>query len=139
MDIEIRPITKNEHEKAWRVLRELRSPLSHEQFETALAIQSREYGYELIGAFCDKALLGVMGLRPMHTFARGAHLHVDDLVVAREARGRGIGTRLIEFARGRAASENMAHVFLDSRPDALTFYERHGYREHPSVLVRKDL
>jgi len=139
MDIAIRPINKDEHKNAWRVLRELRSALSYEQFEASLAVQSREHRYELFGAYSDETLLGVMGLRPVHTFARGAHLHVDDLVVAHDARGRGIGTRLIEFARNRAAAQGMKHVFLDSRPNALPFYEHHGYQRHDSVLVREDL
>lgn len=139
MDIQIRPVRKHEREDAWRVLRELRSALSYEQFETSLTIQSREHRYELIGAYADDRLLGVMGLRPVHTFARGGHMHVDDLVVTTAARGEGIGALLIGFAEARAAAQGMKHVFLDSRPDALPFYERHGYRQHASVLVRKDL
>lgn len=139
MDVEIRPITKNEHPDAWRVLKELRSTLSREQFETAWALQADQHDYELIGAFRNTVLLGVMGFRPVHTFARGMHLHVDDLVVTIEARDQGIGSCLIAFAEAHAAAREMKHVFLDSRPEALAFYVEHGYRQHASVLMRKDL
>ena len=121
------------------MLKELRSALSFEQFESALDIQSRQEGYILIGAFVNGDLLGVMGMRPVHTFARGAHLHVDDLVVAGSARGTGIGHRLLEYAERHARKYGMAQVFLDSLPDAIGFYERDGYRRHESILVKKRL
>ena len=139
MDIEIRPIEQNERRDAWAVLKQLRADLPFEQFETALDIQSRQHGYVLIGAFSDGGLLGVLGMRPMHTFARGAHLHVDDLVVAESARGAGIGHRLLEYAERHARKYGLARVFLDSLPDAVGFYERDGYSRHGSILVRKRL
>lgn len=139
LDIEIRPVRQDEHEAAWGVLKELRTALSREQFESALAIQSREHGYVLVGAYKDQKLLGVMGMRPVHTFARGAHLHVDDLVVTGAARGTGIGRRLLEHAESHARGHGMGQVFLDSRPDVIGFYEENGYRRHTSILVKKPL
>ncbi|WP_327219940.1 GNAT family N-acetyltransferase [Caballeronia catudaia] len=49
-------------------------------------------GYELVGAFQNDQLIGVIGMRPVHTLARGAYLHVDDFVVSAEARRSGAGT-----------------------------------------------
>lgn len=139
MDIEIRAIERNEREKAWLVLKELRTGLSREQFRTSLNIQSRQQGYLLVGAFDSTELLGVMGMRPVHTFARGAHLHVDDLVVTESARGTGIGHRLLEYAESFARKYGMHQIFLDSRPEVIGFYERDGYRRHESILVKKRL
>ena len=139
MDIEVRPIRQDEHESAWRVVKELRTGLSREQFESAVAVQSQQHDYVLIGAYEDKKLLGVMGMRPVHTFARGAHLHVDDLVVTEAARGAGIGQRLLEHAEAHAREHGMGRVFLDSRPEVIGFYEGNGYRRHESILVKKRL
>jgi GNAT superfamily N-acetyltransferase len=139
LKIEIRPVGPDEHERAWEVLKELRTALSRKQFEAALDIQSREHGYLLVGAFSNGDLVGVMGMRPVHTFARGAHLHVDDLVVTGSARGRGIGRRLLEHAESHAREHGLAQVFLDSRPEVIGFYEGDGYRRHTSILVKKRL
>lgn len=139
MEIEIRPIRSEQRAAAWRVLRELRDELSMERFETALDIQSREHQYVLIGAYSGADLLGVMGMRPVHTFARGAHLHVDDLVVTNSSRGAGIGRRLLTYAEAYARGRGLKRVFLDSRPQVIAFYERKGYRRHESVLVKKSL
>lgn len=139
MTIEIRPIEPNDSESAWHVLRELRTVLSFEQYETALVAQSRQHDYELIGAFKKGDLVGIMGIRPVHTFARGAHLHIDDLVVTKSARGTGIGHKLLEYAETLARERGMEQVFLDSRPEVIGFYEGDGYRRHESILVKKRL
>lgn len=139
MDIEIRPVRPDEHGSAWTVLKELRTGLSFEQFEAALAVQSRQHGYVLIGAFADGNPVGVMGMRPVHTFARGAHLHIDDLVVTEAARGTGVGRRLLQHAESHARAHGMGQVFLDSRPEVIGFYEGDGYRRHESILVKKPL
>ena len=139
MTIEIRPIEQNERKVAWNVLRELRTALSFEQFESALATQSRQHDYVLVGAFKQDDLLGVMGMRPVHTFARGPHLHIDDLVVTKSARGAGIGHKLLEYAETLARERGMEQVFLDSRPEVIGFYEGDGYRRHESILVKKRL
>lgn len=139
MKLEVRPVRDAELEAAWRVLAELRTHLSREDFEAGLARQRDAHGYELIGAFEDGDVVGVLGLREVHTFARGAHLHVDDLVVSSNARGQGIGRRLIEHAERLAAERGMRQIFLDSRSGATGFYERRGYRRHESVLMKKPL
>ncbi|MGH8225774.1 MAG: GNAT family N-acetyltransferase [Gammaproteobacteria bacterium] len=139
MKLAIRPIADNELDAAWRVLAELRTQLTREDFDTALARQRKAHGYELLGAFEEECLVGVLGMREVHTFARAAHLHVDDLVVSVNARGKGIGKRLIEHAEAFARERGLAQVFLDSRSGAMGFYERRGYRRHESVLIKKRL
>lgn len=139
MNTEIRPITPQELTAAWRVLVELRTGLSREDFGRTLERQTTAHGYELVGAFEDRKLVGVLGMREVHTFARGSHLHVDDLVVAADARGQGTGGRLLEYAEAIARNRGLVQVFLDSRPGAIGFYERRGYRRHESVLIKKRL
>lgn len=137
MSIEIRPVAAGEYERAWQILAELRPALTLASFESGLAEQQRRHAYELLGAYEEGRLVAVMGIREVHTFARGPHLHVDDLVVASGARGIGIGRRLIEHAERLARGRGLDRVFLDSRPGAVGFYERRGYRRHESVLVKR--
>ena len=139
MKLDIRPVEDSELEAAWRVLVELRTHLSRGDFDQALDRQREMHDYKLIGAFEDGTLVGVLGLREVRTFARGRHLHVDDLVVSSNARGQGTGKRLIEYAERLARSLGMRQIFLDSRTGATGFYERRGYRRHESVLVKKNL
>lgn len=137
MKLDIRTVEDTELEAAWRVLSELRTHLSREDFDKALARQREAHGYELIGAFEDDGLVGVLGLREVHTFARGRHMHVDDLVVSSNARGQGMGKNLIDHAEQLARSRGIKQVFLDSRSGATGFYERRGYRRHESILMKK--
>ncbi|RBL84780.1 GNAT family N-acetyltransferase [Streptomyces cavourensis] len=94
-------------------------------------------GYELVGAYLDGKLVGVMGIRPVHTLARGPHLHVDDLVVDAAIRGSGAGRALMAYAEADARARDMGAVFLDARPDAVAFYEREKYVLHPAPSMKK--
>ncbi len=96
-------------------------------------------GYELVGAFVDKKMLGLMGFRPVHTLARGFHLHVDDLVVDEASRSTGIGKKLLDFAISESKSRDMNFVFLDARKEAIPFYERNGFVHHTSPSMKRPL
>jgi GNAT superfamily N-acetyltransferase len=78
-------------------------------------------------------------MRPVTTFARGDHLHIDDLVVDADHRGGGIGRRLMAFAEDWAKARSLVSIFLDSRPEVLNFYSALGYSPHTATLVRKRL
>ena len=97
------------------------------------------HGGELVGAYLNDALVGVMGMRPVHTLARGPHLHVDDLVVDAAVRGSGAGHALMAYAEADARAREMSAVFLDARPDAIPFYEKENYVRHPAPSMKKSL
>ncbi len=136
-ELKIRLIAPEELGAAFAVLRQLRPHLDEALFRARLARQAA-HGYRLLGAF-NPALVGVLGLRPVETMARGPHLHVDDLVVDEPWRGLGIGARLLADAEARARADGLVAVFLDSVPRALDFYRRAGYAPHTATLVRKPL
>jgi ribosomal protein S18 acetylase RimI-like enzyme len=94
-------------------------------------------GYELVGAFLGLRMVGVLGMRPVLTLARGAHLHIDDLIVREKDRKAGIGRALMAFAEKDAIARGLRAVFLDSRQEVTDFYRREGYSPHTSVLMRK--
>ena len=81
----------------------------------------------------------MLGMRPVHTLARGAHLHIDDLVVDEAARGSGAGRSLMAYAESDARARGMTAVFLDARPEAIPFYEREEYLLHPAPSMKKVL
>lgn len=122
--------------QAFPLIRQLRTALDEAEFLQRVGRQSHG-GYELVGAYRDGRLIGVMGMRPVHTLARGPHLHVDDLVVDEAVRGSGAGRALMAYAEADARARGMGAVFLDARPDAIPFYEREQYTLHAAPSMRK--
>lgn len=136
--MDIRPVFEHELEDVYPVVAELRTHLDREDFVIAVRRQA-ETGYELWGAFEGRALVGAIGFRVAHTLARGAHVHVDDLVVTESRRSGGIGRALLELAEKEARRHGFDCVYLDSRQDALPFYYALGYVQHSSTVVHKKL
>ncbi len=87
----------------------------------------------------DGVLVAVAGIRPVHTLARGPHLHVDDLVVDARCRGQGVGVALLQFCERDAGARGLVAVFLDSRQEVIGFYESLGYEPHTALLMRRRL
>ena len=126
-------------ERVLRLLVELRTNYLDDELLTALRDQAHALGYELHAAEVASTPVGLVGFRPVHTLARGRHLHVDDLVVTRDLRGRGIGHRLLAFVESRAEEASLRAVYLDSPHEVLDFSRRQGYDPHEAVLMRKRL
>jgi GNAT superfamily N-acetyltransferase len=133
--VSVRRLCPAEWAQAFPIISQLRS-LDEAEFLRRVRRQSYS-GYEVVGAFRDGKLIGVMGMRPVHTLARGSHLHVDDLVVDARARGSGAGRALMSFAETDARAREMTAVFLDARQEAIPFYEREGYEFHPAPSMKK--
>ncbi len=135
--LQIRRLLPAQWKDAYPVMAQLRA-LDEAEFLRRVRQQSCA-GYELVGAYQGGALVGVMGMRPVQTLARGAYLHVDDLVVDAAVRGSGAGRALMAYAEADAQARAMALVFLDARPEAIAFYERGGYALHPAPSMKKRL
>ncbi|MGX1789351.1 GNAT family N-acetyltransferase [Bosea sp. NPDC055332] len=134
--ISVRRLVPAEWTQAFPVIAQLRSALDEAEFLRRVQRQSFS-GYELVGAFRDGALVGVLGMRPVHTLARGPHLHVDDLVVDERVRSGGIGKALLAFAEEDARARGLTAVFLDARREAIPFYERERYAFHTAPSMKK--
>jgi GNAT superfamily N-acetyltransferase len=131
----VRRLGPDEWRTAFPIVAQLRQ-LDEEEFIGRVRRQSYG-GYELVGAFENGKLIGVMGMRPVHTLARGPHLHVDDLVVDETARRSGAGRALLDFAERDARARGMTAIFLDARPEAIPFYEALSYASHTSPSMKK--
>jgi len=137
MNLSVRKLLPLEWSEAYRLIAQLRT-LSEKQFLESVRLQTLN-GYELVGAFEDEKMLGLMGFRPVHTLARGFHMHIDDLVVDEALRGAGIGKALLDFATIESESRDMNFVFLDARKEAIPFYERNNFIHHSSPSMKKPL
>jgi PhnO protein len=73
-------------------------------------------------------------------FHSGPVALIDELVVAEDRRGQGIGTRLLEHVVGACTALGCAEVEVsteaDNRP-ARAFYARHGFVEEGVLLERE--
>ena len=134
--ITIRKLEPAEWRTAFPVMAVLRTHLTPDEFVERVDRQSFA-GYQILGAFLDGRLVGVLGVRPVHTLARGPHLQVDDLVVVDEDRRADIGRLLMEHVEREAQVRGMQAVFLDARSEAVPFYKSLGFGLHHAPSMRK--
>jgi predicted FMN-binding regulatory protein PaiB/GNAT superfamily N-acetyltransferase len=127
-------------EELFPLVRQLREALDLATFVERVQ-HARSIGYRILvlRETSTSAAIAYAGFRPVTTLARGAHIHVDDLVVHEDHRGTGAGAALLghieEMARTFRTSG--AAVYLDARPTALGFYKKRGYSVHPAPVVKR--
>jgi ribosomal protein S18 acetylase RimI-like enzyme len=71
---------------------------------------------------------------------RGYDAFIDELYIAEEHRGRGIGRRAMRFAESAARERGVNAMHLEVSPDnqaALELYRRAGYADHGRYLMTK--
>jgi GNAT superfamily N-acetyltransferase len=137
-NLQIRRLAPREWAATFSLVVQLRPHLDQAEFMRRIERQSYS-GYELVGAFRDGRLIGVLGMRPVHTLMRGPHLHVDDIVVDETERNSGSGRALMAFAEDDAKARGMTAVFLDARSEAIGFYQTIGFALHTAPSMRKPL
>jgi predicted GNAT family N-acyltransferase len=76
---------------------------------------------------CDHALAYDAGGRVIGTGRLLPDGHVGRMAVLREARGQGVGARLLEALIERARSRGMERVVLNAQTHAVPFYARFGF------------
>src|SRR5688572_24346748 len=135
---QVRRLEPREWAEIFPLVAQLRPHLDAGEFLRRVRGQSHS-GYELVGAFTEGRLVGVLGMRPVHTLVRGPHLHVDDIIVDETVRKSGGGRALMDYAEADARARGMSAVFLDARPDAIGFYEAIGFMLHTTPSMRKML
>jgi len=136
--LQVRRLEPREWAETFPIVVQLRPHLDQDEFLRRIHRQSYS-GYELVGVFRDGRIIGVLGMRPVHTLMRGPHLHVDDIVVEETEQKSGGGRALMTFAQEDARARGMTAVFLDARPEAIGFYETIGFTLHTAPSMRKSL
>ena len=67
-------------------------------------------------------------------------LEIQRIYIDMDYQGKGLGTRLLQFANERAKALGLKYIWLgvwEKNPDAIRFYQRHGYQivgSHPFVM-----
>jgi GNAT superfamily N-acetyltransferase len=131
----VRDARPSDAESLARLLTELGYPVSPQRLGRRLQTLSGERGTRVFVVESDGELCGVAAMHCMH------QLELDDpacrlttLVVAPEARGRGVGRALMARVDREARGRGCVRIEVTSaehRAGAHEFYERLGFEERP--------
>jgi len=117
-------------EKCFSVLLELRPHLIREDFVARIRKQMDE-GYRLVYISEDTRIKSVMGFRFMNFLSWGSVLYIDDLVTEVSSRGKGFGSKMLDYSREQATIKGCNEIHLDSgyqRNDAHRLYLNKGFK-----------
>mmetsp|Transcript_14488 Transcript_14488/g.21628 ORF Transcript_14488/g.21628 Transcript_14488/m.21628 type:complete len:139 (+) Transcript_14488:1-417(+) len=117
-------------EKCFSVLLELRPHLIREDFVARIRKQMDE-GYRLVYISEDAEIKAVMGFRFMKSLSWGSVLYIDDLITGIASRGKGFGSKMLDYSREQATIKGCNEIHLDSgyqRNDAHRLYLNKGFK-----------
>lgn len=103
-----------DYQACFNVMRELRSHLTDTATFAAQVRRQAEHGYRLLAARQNEQVKGLAGYRIYENLLYGRFLYVDDLVTTSEARGEGLGGKLIDALRDEAKKQGCANFVLDT-------------------------
>ncbi len=132
---------KNDLERFYPVMKELRKDLLFEDYMTICKNAHGADGYEIVAIESDKKVLAVMGYRVLHDFVHGKHLYIDDLVSTATHRSQGLGAKFLKYAEDLAKELGCKGLRLCTgieNEQGKKFYERHDWKLR-SVAYRKKL
>ena len=133
--MEIISINEQNYNSAFNVLVQLWSNLDFNEFKQRMYLQEL-LGYKLYGMLEKDQVLGLVGLRTVHSFAKGLYIEIDDLVVDEKKRKQYIGEALIDFVAKYAKERNANFLFLNARTRAIPFYEKLNFVMHGSLAMK---
>lgn len=133
--------SKEQLERGYKVLRELRTELSLSEFLAIYEQAKSRDGFQLMAAIDEDNIVGIMGYRVLFDFVHGKHLYIDDLVTTQAKRGSGIGAKLLQEAEKIAKEQGCLALRLctgTANERGKKFYEREGW-DLRSVAYKKKL
>jgi predicted N-acetyltransferase YhbS len=136
--ITIRPALVDDLDDVWPLARDLATSyeVDHHAYATIFTGLVAEPTVVLLVAAADGVVVGyLIGQRHVTFHAGGPVLWVEELMVAGERRGAGVGRALMEAAEERARTSGAAYVALATRR-AGDFYGALGYRESAAYLTK---
>lgn len=78
----------------------------------------------------------------LSTWEAAPYAYLEDFYLAPEARARGIGTKMLDYALQRAEGQRAAYLALDVRADnrpAQRLYAKFGFSDSGSLLMKRPL
>lgn len=141
MELHIKRLeTLEEIYKTYPLVVHLTPLLSIEQFKIIQREMCND-GYQCIGAYDTQGtMLGMCGYWIRYRFYCAKSLYIDNIVSAKGARGRGIGSVLMEWLVAEAKRHSCEHIALDSyldNKDAHSFYLTQGLAISGLHFMRK--
>ena len=115
--------------KCWDVLLALRPHLKKDTFVGTIQEMIGE-GYILAFIESDEKAVAVVGFRYLQFLHNGRHFYIDDLTTLPECRGKGYGSKLLDFVAEKARARGFKVITLDSgyqRNDAHRLYLNKGF------------
>ncbi|MBS3074431.1 GNAT family N-acetyltransferase [Candidatus Pacearchaeota archaeon] len=140
----MRQITKEDLEKALQIL----SQLSHsggdkdtDKLRDVLDAILKDSNYYLNVCEDNGNVIGTSMLYIQHNLSHEGRPrgHIENVVVDRNYRSRGIGRLLLDDLLRRAKERDCYKVILHCRPENIGFYEKSGFRKTGEVEMRVDL
>jgi ribosomal protein S18 acetylase RimI-like enzyme len=131
--------TEQEIREVYLVMHQLRDDLDIDTFLKRVK-QAQLEGYQIFCARFGKQVVGVVGLRFLHDLCWGHNLYIDDLVVDKALRGKGVGQALMRFVKDLGNSHKCQYVRLASgisKTKVHPFYEKLGYRKTSFAFALK--
>lgn len=93
---------------------------------------ARATGYRMFMAQVADEVVGVIGIIPNHNIHDGFVTYIEHVVVDKDYRGKGYGSKLISFVEARAVEEGCKLIELDTdlgHEKAEKLYEKSGYKQ----------
>jgi len=114
------------------LLNQLNPSLTEARYAEFLRAILEQGGYFQLACFDADRCVGVTGVWIATKVWCGKYIEVDNFVVDREYRGRGIGRIILEWVEARGREEGCDRVHLDSyivNEKANAFYEARGFEK----------
>jgi GNAT superfamily N-acetyltransferase len=136
INISLKTIDHSNIEQAYALLLGLRRDLSMDRFSNILF--RNEYEFKLIYAknTTTEIMVGVIGYRVLETITRSTHMHIHDLVIAKQYQRHGYGTLALNILFDMCKAQGFSWMFLDSVPSAIPFYSKIGFIDHSAKLMK---
>lgn len=143
MGIRFRPADAEDREALAELAGQLGYPVTPEVLVERWRRLEGDAGHAVLVAEEDGRVLGWLHVQEFHALTSAPTALVVGLVIAREARGRGLGGGLLAAAEDWARARGLGAMRLRARRErreAHAFYRAHGYRVHGKQLqFRKPL
>ena len=131
---------KNDLERCYPVMKELRTSLSFENYINLYEQAHAKDGYEIMALQQDRKILAVMGYRILYDYVHGKHIYIDDLVSTSTERSKGFGAQFLEYAEQIARQQGCQCLRLCTGIEnelGKKFYEKSGWNLRAVAYKKK--
>ena len=112
------------------------SDLSEEKAKEVFNKIKSNPNHTVFVAVLDSKVIGstTLLIEPKFIHQGGKVGHIEDVVIAKEHQGTGIGEKLINFVLDYAKQNQCYKTILDCTDDVKQFYEKIGFKKHSNCM-----